>query len=195
VVLALLAGLALLVAACGSGKPSGTAVASLPSTSASAGPSGTAKGDPVKYSQCMRAHGITKFPDPNPNGGLAVDAGKLGVNPNSAQFKAADAACKSLLPQGPPPDPQQAAKMQQVLLAYSKCMRTHGITNFPDPKFEGNGTNLSLPRSVNPNSARFKAADATCRKLFQGLPGGGPGGSGPNSTGPGAGSSTGGGGA
>lgn len=51
----------------------------------------------LKYSQCMREHGVPKFPDPQPDGGLLVRAGN-GVDPNSPTFKAADKACKQLLP-------------------------------------------------------------------------------------------------
>ncbi len=51
----------------------------------------------LKYSQCMRQHGVPKFPDPQPNGGLLVRSGD-GVDPNSPTFKAADKTCQQLLP-------------------------------------------------------------------------------------------------
>ena len=63
-------GLALATAACGGGTPKG-GVASLGTTtttvapagsSASAGPS--SNGDPLRYSRCMRSHGVPNFPDP-----------------------------------------------------------------------------------------------------------------------------------
>ncbi|HVQ93076.1 MAG TPA: hypothetical protein VMU51_18715 [Mycobacteriales bacterium] len=181
-----LAGLALLTGGCAGSDSSGTGVASLATSSATATtqPSGFT-GDPVKYSQCMRAHGVPKFPDPGSNGGIGIDAGALGVDPKGAVFKAAEKACDSVRPKGPPPDPKQAAEAQQHALAYSKCMRSHGIKNFPDPKFKGNSTELGLPKGLNPNTPQFRAADATCRKLVPG-PDGGPGGPGPGGgTGPG----------
>ncbi|MBI4305508.1 MAG: hypothetical protein HY678_04235 [Chloroflexi bacterium] len=52
----------------------------------------------LKYSQCMRDHGISNFPDPLPSGGLAVDGN--AVNMGSPQFKAADEACREYLPGG-----------------------------------------------------------------------------------------------
>jgi hypothetical protein len=65
----------------------------------------------LKFSQCMRSHGVPKFPDPKfqPNGGTLIKMGK-GVNPNSPQFKAAQKACQKLVPggaldAGPPPKP------------------------------------------------------------------------------------------
>jgi hypothetical protein len=185
VALAGLAGLALLAGGCAGTDSSGTGVASLATSGATATtqPSG-GTGDPVKYSQCMRAHGVPKFPDPSSSGGIGIDAGALGVDPRGAVFKAAEKACDSVRPKGPPPDPKQAAEAQQRSLAYSKCMRSHGIKNFPDPKFSGNSTELSLPKGLNPNTPQFRAADTTCRKLMPG-PDGGPGGPGPGGgTGP-----------
>jgi len=51
----------------------------------------------LKYSQCMRTHGLPNFPDPteSPNG-ISLN----GVDPNSAQFRAAQTACRSLSPAG-----------------------------------------------------------------------------------------------
>jgi hypothetical protein len=54
-------------------------------------------------------------------------------------------------------------------LAFSECMRSHGVPNFPDPA-PGGGIHLSSV--MNPFSPAFKAAKASCHKL---LPGGGPG--------------------
>ena len=52
----------------------------------------------LKQAECMRAHGITNFPDPVmlPNGGSYVRFGKSsGVDPSSPQFQAAQKACGS----------------------------------------------------------------------------------------------------
>jgi hypothetical protein len=163
---AALTGLALLAAGCAGGSPSGAAVASLPSATSTASQAAAQRGDPVKYSQCMRAHGVPNFPDPGANGGISISAGKSGLNPGSPQWKAAETACKPLAPQGPPLDPKAAAAMQQQFLAYSKCMRSNGITNFPDPKFDGSRASLALPAGVNPKSTKFKAADKICQKLM-----------------------------
>jgi hypothetical protein len=58
-----------------------------------------------EYAKCMRANGVPGFPDPT-GGGLQIDGGKLGVDPQGATFKAAEEKCKNLLP-GPPPEDQQ----------------------------------------------------------------------------------------
>jgi hypothetical protein len=59
-------------------------------------------------------------------------------------------------------------------LAFSRCMRSHGVTNFPDPATGGGGVRIQIGPStgINPFSPAFKAAQASCGKL---LPGGGPG--------------------
>jgi Pectinacetylesterase len=60
----------------------------------------TGESDPLAFAQCMRDNGIADFPDPDADG-LFVDLDSLGIDPDSAQFKAAEEACKDLMP---PPD-------------------------------------------------------------------------------------------
>lgn len=67
-------------------------------------------------------------------------------------------------------------------VAYSACMREHGVTNFPDPKVSvsGNSVRVSIraPAGALKSNPHFKSAQQACRKL---QPGGGPG---PNSAPP-----------
>jgi hypothetical protein len=44
----------------------------------------------LRYAECMRAHGVTHFPDPLPGGGFRVPS---SINPQSPTFKSADRAC------------------------------------------------------------------------------------------------------
>jgi hypothetical protein len=53
-----------------------------------------------KFSQCMRDHGVTNFPDPDENGGIAINGG-AGMNPNDPTFQAAQSACEKYRPAGP----------------------------------------------------------------------------------------------
>jgi len=50
----------------------------------------------LAYAQCMRAHGLPSFPNPNPSGGPSAH---VNVNPNSPAARAND-ACKHLLAGG-----------------------------------------------------------------------------------------------
>jgi hypothetical protein len=114
----------------------------------------------------MRSHGVPNFPDPSSGGGISIGPGS-GIDPNSPKFRAAQQACQKVLPNGGQQSPQQRAKMQQALLAFSACMRSHGIPDFPDPTFTGGGAQLSLHGSpgsdLNPQSPRFQAAQTACQ--------------------------------
>jgi hypothetical protein len=60
-------------------------------------------------------------------------------------------------------------------VAYSACIRAHGVPNFPDPKVSTNGNEVKVAIAVNPSisgNPHFNSAQQACRKL---LPGGGPG--------------------
>lgn len=60
-------------------------------------------------------------------------------------------------------------------VAYSACVRAHGVPNFPDPKVTTHGNEVSVAIAINPaisGNPNFQSAQQACRKL---LPGGGPG--------------------
>jgi hypothetical protein len=52
-------------------------------------------------SKCMRDNGISEFPDPDPDGGIKIQAGKgTGIDPGSQRFKNAQKACSKYSPDG-----------------------------------------------------------------------------------------------
>ncbi len=54
----------------------------------------------LKFAQCMRAHGVPSFPDPEP--GKPITLGKkAGVDVNSPAFKSAEQTCQKLVPDSP----------------------------------------------------------------------------------------------
>jgi hypothetical protein len=53
----------------------------------------------LKFSACMRAHGIANFPDPVSHNGGVIISGR-GIDMNSPQLQAARQACRSLSPLG-----------------------------------------------------------------------------------------------
>ena len=67
--------------------------------------------------------------------------------------------------------PSSPGSQRSSLLAYSRCMRAHGIPDFPDPVENGQNIGFSGNVRTDHNSPRFKAAQSTCQPL---LPGGGP---------------------
>jgi hypothetical protein len=154
--------LALPLAACGSSGSGDKQAASI------AGSTGYAK--MLKFSSCMRAHGVSGFPDPTSTGGLLLKAGPgSGIDPRSPAFQSAQQACKKLLPNGGHPGPVSASQ-RAAALRFSQCMRAHGVPNFPDPSFgAGGGIQLGFRRGsgIDPQSPAFQAAQKAC---------GGPGG-------------------
>ncbi|GAA4294395.1 hypothetical protein ACFQY7_14450 [Actinomadura luteofluorescens] len=53
------------------------------------------------FSKCMRDNGIGAFPDPEPSGGIKIQAGKgTGLNPEGQKFKNAQKACAKFSPGG-----------------------------------------------------------------------------------------------
>jgi hypothetical protein len=124
--------------------------------------------DALAFSQCMRAAGVPNFPDPTTGGGLTIRGGPgTGLDPTSPAFQSAQHACQSKLPNGGQPQPLSASR-RSAMLHFSQCMRSHGLTNFPDPTFSGGGVRIALARGsgLDPNSPAFKAAQQDCGKLL-----------------------------
>ena len=166
-VAAALACLALVAAACSSPAKTGTG----------AGPAhGSARQSELAFSRCMRAHGISDFPDPSSQGGIALNGGPgSDLNPSSPLFKAANSACKPLLPPPKALSPAQQAAARAQALRYARCMRAHGISDFPDPNSQGQlQIQAQQGSALDPNNPRFQAANKACQ---HDLPGGGKGGS------------------
>jgi hypothetical protein len=121
-----LAMLALIVAGCGNGSAgSGNSTASTHEKA-------------VKFAECMRANGVSAFPDPNASGELTIDGIANGstVDTSSATFEQALSACKDLEPPGftgAKVTPQQ----RTARLEFAQCVRDNGVPDFPDPTPNG----------------------------------------------------------
>jgi hypothetical protein len=134
----------------------------------------------LQFAECMRGHGVPNFPDPTggqidlrvqqtPNS-MSVN----GVQVNGPAFQSAMKSCQSYLPNGGHPTAAQTAKAKSRALAMSKCMRSHGVPNFPDPQFQ-TGPNGSIGvrisgAGINPSSPAFQTAQRDCGKIFGGAP-------------------------
>jgi hypothetical protein len=69
---------------------------------------------------------------------------------------------------GPPPG--GAAKLTSDAEAFSACMRSHGVANFPDPVIGPGQVSLHLTPAVS-SSPHFKSAQASCQHLLPGKQG------------------------
>jgi hypothetical protein len=99
----------------------------------------------------MRSHGVPNYPDPDSSGQLPkTDAQFLGVS--TSHYQVAQQACQHLLPTGGSLQQQEhqcmqnsdcpPALVQQMMtgdLRLARCMRSHGVPNFPDPTNGGSG--------------------------------------------------------
>jgi hypothetical protein len=116
----------------------------------------------------MRQHGDPSFPDPGPDGAFPASAHD---NESSPSYQAAAKACRGL-PQ-PAAGSGQFQQDYQLLLKYSACMRSHGITNYPDPTLNDTGVGISIkkgtgPGEVDTQSSQYQAAQTACRSLKPG---------------------------
>ena len=161
------AALALLAAAC-SGSPSSTG----------SGGSSNARGSAnsrigIDYARCMRSHGVPKYPDPDSSNELANGLPKVSLQQlavSSSQYQAAKNDCAHLLPNGGQLTQTQSQKDLNAMLRYARCMRSHGIPNWPDPTYDsaaGWGFNLVHVHGFDPNSPQI---DNKMNECNRGLP-------------------------
>ncbi len=172
-------GAALALAGCGGSTKSR-------STSASS----SDKGSPSSFAQsqlaaakCIRSHGVPDMPDPTFGaGGAQVNLhmpADMGSSPAFAQaqkecaklgLELAGYAAQQIMP--------TAGEMAQWL-AVARCMRTHGVPNFPDPAktmppdpatyparysaaFNINGVDWAIPKSIDLQAPAVKQAATAC---------------------------------
>ena len=130
----------------------------------------------IALSKCMRAHGVTHFPDPSGHG---INLGGTGLNPRSPAFQAAQQTCFKLMPGGGPQGRPASAQEIKQADQTAACMRAHGVTGFPDPIVSqasptslnpanyssiqaGNGLIIAIPKSIDESSPAFIKAAKTC---------------------------------
>lgn len=158
-----IAGLCLIAAGCGGGSPSG--VASVPSTTTTttATTAGTTNSS-LAFARCMRAHGFGGWPDPLPDGGF--DKSKLralGYTRNQVRV-VEDGACKNFVPKSGGGGPQLTVQ-QKVAdgLSFARCMRSHGVSRFPDPTSLGQlSVAMVQAQGINVQSPQVLRVVQTC---------------------------------
>ena len=77
-------------------------------------------------------------------------------------------ACSSSSTSSPAHAAGHAARSASSSLAYSACMRSHGVHNFPDPSAGSNGQQVTIQQGsgIDPNSPAFQAAQRSCQSLL-----------------------------
>jgi hypothetical protein len=136
------------IGACGSAGPNSAA--------------GTGSGDSLalEFAGCMRSHGVPNFPDP----GKPVGGPGSGINEQAPAFQAAEQKCDKLTNNPQPKGSPLPQSQRLAALAFSNCMRKHGLANFPDPTFPSTG-GVEMQAGPGPGEAQspaFKQAQAAC---------------------------------
>ena len=187
VLILLAAGLAAGAACGGSDSGSNNGIASIKAAgdkktgTEEAGKTDKTKSNPedamLAFARCMREHGVD-MPDPDTSGGgpgvVTFSAGALGsagtkLDADTSKFQEAHEACKDLMGDVGPINlsPEQQQEMQDQALAFSRCMREHGI-NMPDPTFDGGGVMMKIDGDggLDPSDPKFEEAHKACGSAF-----------------------------
>jgi hypothetical protein len=128
----------------------------------------------------MRQHGVPSYPDPH----LVTHDGEHGIAQDlppgmiqSPAFQTADRKCAGILPLPKNADSGQSgqarAQHELGLLSFARCMRSHGVSSFPDPNSQGqinvdtlaaDGVNIHLPYVINAAVACIPASHGVVSK-------------------------------
>jgi hypothetical protein len=159
--------LALLAAACGGSL--GKHVTQPGSTTSSTSSAAAAQQNGLlAFSRCMRSHGVPNFPDPDSSGVLPKSQiAQLAAG--NAQFPAAHRACEHLLPNGGQPTQAQVQQAWSDMRNFSRCMRSHGVPNWPDPaptSQQDQRPFFHLPDSIDPNAPQITTKIRACQHVL-----------------------------
>jgi len=172
------AAFSLIAAGCGGGGTPGVANIGSSTGPNAAGSSATTSrtGALLAAGRCLREHGLANLPDPTiassgPAKGQAI-LDKQAVHAFPAPVVSnALLACRSVLERAGIGIGSRARTLQDIQdgLAFARCVRSHGILNFPDPDAQGN-FNLA-GTGINPHSlSRAQLAAATaCLRVAHGV--------------------------
>ena len=138
---------------CGGGSSSPTTAATAARTTT------TQRARLVAFAQCLRTHGVPHFPDPDAKGEF-----QFGIDVSATVWNRANDACRALKPPGTF-STQRNRQQQSAGLTFARCMRAHGVKDFPDPV---NGEPLintyKIPSSNRPGGMTIlNAAVGQCR--------------------------------
>jgi hypothetical protein len=138
-----------------------------------------------QWVQCLRSHGLTRMPDAQltPDGYLQFPpANGYNWKADIGKHRSIIQACQSIEDSYPPnafrPKDQVSPDDLRKLAEYAKCVRAHGIPDFPDPDATGafDVTGTSMANGVPANVKN--QVDQACAAIWSGkitMTGGGGG--------------------
>ena len=121
----------------------------------------------LAVSRCMREHGSPNFPDPVVN-----SQGDWDFPASAQNSQEAPAACDQIVRQAKSLRKRTTGDRKQLSAAdiakarsFARCMREHGVADFPDP--DAHGSFLMPARLQPPNGARLlRAPERECRQYM-----------------------------
>jgi hypothetical protein len=120
----------------------------------------------VKFAECMRSNGVSKFPDLGASGKLTIDAVANGssLDTSTPAFRQAISACKALEPAGFM-GTKRSSQQQTAALTFAQCIRENGVKDFPDPTPNGPLVDTNrIPSAAEPGGMSvLHAAMQKCR--------------------------------
>jgi hypothetical protein len=159
------------VAGCGSSGPT-TSNTTNSSGGGVGGPQGAAAAA-FAYSRCMRSHGVSDFPDPvvtTSPGQTSIKIRAVAKDNGSPQFTAAQTACQHLLPGPESESPAARQAHAHALLAFARCLRSHGLARFPDPNSQGQITMAMITAAgINLHAPNVLPAARACVGVTHGV--------------------------
>jgi hypothetical protein len=154
---------ALTLAACGgSGSPSQ--------------PGASVADSALKFSKCMREHGVKNFPNPETGPGGVTKLGFKNEGTDPKTMEAAQEACQHFQEEGglqKELSPQQKIEIEENVQKFAKCMREHGIELKTEVRGGGAAVRIGGPGTAPPKGPAFQQAQEACQGLMPG-PKGGP---------------------
>lgn len=141
------------------------------STTAATTPAGTQSGA-LAYARCMHSHGVPNFPDPSSRGDdkRAVVSALRALTISQAQ--AAQTACMHV--NGGSPGTGQGTAQSQArttaMLAFARCVRSHGFPKFPDPTSQGQlSPQMVTAAGIDLHQLAVLKAGLACTGVTQGV--------------------------
>jgi len=120
----------------------------------------------VKFSACMRSHGVGDFPDPT-LGSNGLPSFRSSESRPPPAYRGAQKVCRKDLPSLGLNTPAGRATAAAAALKYATCMRSNGVPNFPDPNRQGI---LAIQvGNVEASSPAFQQAETACKSLDSGF--------------------------
>ena len=123
----------------------------------------------LAYASCMRSHGVPNFPNPTSSAGdskRAVVSALQAVTNSQAQ--AAQTACAHV--NGGSPGTLQGQAHIAAMLAFVRCVRSHGFPNFPNPTNQGQlSAQMVTAAGIDLHQPAVLKAGLTCTSVTHGV--------------------------